>query len=51
MPAREAVGTVGEMPERMWADALWGLKLEAELEQTRRGPRPRSHRRTTKTAR
>jgi DNA-binding transcriptional ArsR family regulator len=27
--------------ERMWSDALWTLKLAAELEETRRGPRPR----------
>jgi hypothetical protein len=28
------------MLERMWSDALWRLKLQAELEETRRGPRP-----------
>jgi len=38
---REALGGVGEILERMWDDALWRLKLAAELEQTRRGPRPR----------
>jgi DNA-binding transcriptional ArsR family regulator len=43
---REALGAVGEMLERMWDDALWRLKLEAELEQTRRGPRPRRRRRS-----
>ncbi len=37
---RDALGPMGEMLERMWDDALWRLKLEAELEQTRRGPRP-----------
>jgi DNA-binding transcriptional ArsR family regulator len=37
---REALGPMGAMLERMWDDALWRLKLEAELEQTRRGPRP-----------
>src|SRR5437773_5331428 len=26
--------------ERMWDDALWRLKLAAELEASRRGPRP-----------
>lgn len=36
---REALGPVGEVLERMWDDALWRLKLQAELEQTRRGPR------------
>ena len=38
---REALGPVAEMLERMWDDALWRLKLAAELEETRRGPRPR----------
>jgi DNA-binding transcriptional ArsR family regulator len=38
---REALGAVARVLERMWADALWSLKLAAELEQTRRGPRPR----------
>jgi DNA-binding transcriptional ArsR family regulator len=37
---REELGPLGEMLERMWDDALWQLKLEAELEETRRGPRP-----------
>jgi DNA-binding transcriptional ArsR family regulator len=27
--------------ERMWDDALWKLKLQAELEESRRGPAPR----------
>jgi hypothetical protein len=31
----------------MWDDKLWGLKLEAELEESRRGPRPRRRRRKT----
>lgn len=31
--------------EGMWQDALWKLKLQAELEQTRRGPLPRPVRR------
>ena len=43
---REALGPVGRMLEEMWDDALWRLKLAAELEHTRRGPRPR--RRTIK---
>ena len=42
---RETFGPVGEMLERMWDDALWKLKLRAELEETRRGPRPRRRRR------
>jgi hypothetical protein len=31
--------------EDMWDDALWRLKLAAELEGARRGPRPRKRRR------
>ena len=42
---REALKPVAAVLERMWDDALWRLKLAAELEQSRRGPRPR--RRTT----
>jgi DNA-binding transcriptional ArsR family regulator len=38
---REAFGPVAEILERMWSDALWKLQLAAELEQTRRGPKPR----------
>lgn len=37
---RDSLGGVGEVLERMWDDALWRLKLAAELEHTRRGPRP-----------
>ena len=37
---REAFGPVARMLESMWDDALWRLKLAAELEQSRRGPRP-----------
>jgi len=40
---REALGPVAEMLERMWDDALWKLKLAAELEETRRGPKRRLH--------
>jgi len=36
----EALGEMGKMLERMWDDALWKLKVAAELEETRRGPRP-----------
>jgi DNA-binding transcriptional ArsR family regulator len=36
-----AFGPMAAMLERMWDDALWRLKLLAELEETRRGPRPR----------
>ena len=36
---RQALGPVAEVLQRMWSDALWRLKLQAELEETRRGPR------------
>ena len=42
---REALGSVARVLEQMWDDALWRLKLQAELEQTRRGPRARKTRR------
>src|SRR5215831_1292758 len=38
---RDALGPIGEMLERTWSDALSRLKLQAELDETRRGPRPR----------
>jgi len=41
---REALGPAAEILERMWDDALWKLKLAAELEETRRGPKPRQRR-------
>jgi DNA-binding transcriptional ArsR family regulator len=41
---REALGPVGQMLEQMWGHALWRLKVLAEFEQTRRGPRPRRRR-------
>jgi DNA-binding transcriptional ArsR family regulator len=44
---REALGPMRESLERMWDDALWRLKLAAELEHSRRGPRPRKPRRRT----
>lgn len=37
---RQALGPIGKALEQMWDDALWRLKLEAELEQSRRGPKP-----------
>jgi DNA-binding transcriptional ArsR family regulator len=37
----EALGELAPLLERMWDDALWTLKLKAELEESRRGPRPR----------
>jgi DNA-binding transcriptional ArsR family regulator len=41
----EALGPLRTVLERMWDDALWKLKLQAELEQTRRGPQQRKKRR------
>ena len=38
---RERLGPVGELLEQMWGDALWRLKIQAEFESTRRGPKPR----------
>jgi len=37
---REALTSVAPMLEQMWTDALWRLKLKAELAETRRGPKP-----------
>jgi DNA-binding transcriptional ArsR family regulator len=36
---RERLAPVAKILEDMWADALWKLKLAAELEETRRGPK------------
>jgi DNA-binding transcriptional ArsR family regulator len=46
----KALGPLAGMLERMWDDALWRLTLEAELEETRRGPRPHRKQRATKSA-
>jgi DNA-binding transcriptional ArsR family regulator len=40
-----ALGPMKPVLEQMWGDALWRLKLAAELEETRRGPRPRKQKR------
>jgi DNA-binding transcriptional ArsR family regulator len=37
---QEALGALAPMLESMWSDALWQLKLKAELKESRRGPRP-----------
>ena len=37
---RAALGEAADWLEAMWNDALWTLKLEAELDESRRGPRP-----------
>jgi DNA-binding transcriptional ArsR family regulator len=44
---RDAFGPLGRMLEGMWSDALWRLKLQAELLDARRGPRPGIARRKT----
>lgn len=36
---RAALGPAAKILESMWDDALWKLKLAAELEETRRGPK------------
>ena len=41
---RDALGAMGKVLERMWDDALWRLKLQAELDESRRGPRPGARR-------
>ena len=38
---REALAPVADMLESMWSDALYRLRLTAELEEKRRGPAPR----------
>jgi DNA-binding transcriptional ArsR family regulator len=45
---RDALGSAAEILERMWSDALWRLKLQAELDEARRGPRPRKRRQLQK---
>lgn len=45
---RDVFGPVAEILERMWDDALWNLKLAAELEESRRGPKPRKRRKSRK---
>jgi DNA-binding transcriptional ArsR family regulator len=46
---RSALGPIARMLERMWDDSLWRLKLAAELEETRRGLRPRRTHTTART--
>ena len=41
---RERLTHVAGALERMWDDSLWRLKLQAELEETRRGPAPQRKR-------
>lgn len=42
---RAALGALGKMLEQMWEDKLWALKLAAELEHSRRGPKRRAKKR------
>jgi DNA-binding transcriptional ArsR family regulator len=42
---RAALGPLGRMLEQMWDDALWRLKILAEFEESRRGPRAGRRRR------
>jgi DNA-binding transcriptional ArsR family regulator len=48
---REALGPLASWLEAMWDDALYRLKLRAELEEARRGPRSDAARRRPKTRR
>lgn len=48
---RERLAPIAQLLEDTWNDALWRLKLAAELEATRRGPRPRPARRPHKRRR
>ena len=41
---RDQLASVADMLQHMWNDALWQLKLAAELEATRRGPSPKRRR-------
>lgn len=43
---KEALGPAAEILEQMWDDALWKLRLAAELEETRRGPKPKKRAKT-----
>jgi DNA-binding transcriptional ArsR family regulator len=45
---RDALAEVAPMLEAMWNDALWRLKLAAELEHSRRGPRRGRRRRSSR---
>jgi DNA-binding transcriptional ArsR family regulator len=38
---RDTLGPLSRLLESMWNESLWRLKLAAELEHSRRGPRPR----------
>jgi DNA-binding transcriptional ArsR family regulator len=42
---KEALGPLKEWLETMWSDALYRLKIRAEMEEARRGPMPQKRRR------
>ena len=42
----ESFGALAPWLEAMWDDALFELKIRAEMEEARRGPRPRAQPRT-----
>lgn len=44
---RKACGPMAALLEQMWRDSLWNLKLIAELEHTRRGPKARARKRSS----
>ena len=48
---RKACGPMAALLEHMWRDSLWNLKLLAELENSRRGPKAGARGRTTRTSR
>ncbi|MGE0705189.1 MAG: ArsR/SmtB family transcription factor [Vicinamibacterales bacterium] len=48
---RDTLAPVAQLLEAMWHDALWRLKLQAELDETRRGPRPARRARRIRTTR
>ena len=39
---KDSLGELGQFLEQMWSSALWKLKLAAELEESRRGPKPKT---------
>lgn len=49
----QTLAPMAHVLERMWGDALWSLKLAAELEESRRGPKPavRKSKRTATSSR
>ncbi|HUG52501.1 MAG TPA: winged helix-turn-helix domain-containing protein [Vicinamibacteria bacterium] len=48
---KDGLGPLAAWLEAMWDDALYSLKLRAELEEGRRGPRPRRRRRPARRRR